>query len=366
MPDLKRSFFISLLLSGLLLAGCKTGHGPVAKVTPLPAATPVPKPKVTPLPATPPKPLVQTPPPVPLPPITNPAPERVWIPIESWSEAHGLGIPHRGGNSTNQVYKLQGITNTLTITIGSRVAIWDGLFVWLGFAPQITNSEPCFNTLDVKKSLAPLLTNQLDLASISRTIVIDPGHGGQNNGTRSVIGDHFEKEYTLDWAKRLKPLLEMGGWTVFLTRDHDMDLSLAERVEFAETHSADLFISLHFNSSFPRQEAAGIETYCLTPFSMPSNLIREGEDDPTQSYPNNHYDEQNLELALRLHRELLDITHASDRGIRRARFMGVLRGQNRPAVLIEGGYLSNPAEARLIAAPSYRQKLAEAVAKALE
>ena len=54
-----------------------------------------------------------------------------------------------------------------------------------------------------------------------------------------------------------------------------------------------------------------------------------------------------------------------DRGIRRARFMGVLRNQNRPAVLIEAGYLSNPAEAKRIASAEYRQKLAEAVAAAL-
>jgi N-acetylmuramoyl-L-alanine amidase len=54
-----------------------------------------------------------------------------------------------------------------------------------------------------------------------------------------------------------------------------------------------------------------------------------------------------------------------DRGVRRARFIGVLRGQNRPAILIEAGYLSNPAEARLIESPEYRQKLAEAVAEAL-
>jgi N-acetylmuramoyl-L-alanine amidase len=57
---------------------------------------------------------------------------------------------------------------------------------------------------------------------------------------------------------------------------------------------------------------------------------------------------------------------AADRGVRRARFMGVLRGQNRPAVLIEAGYLSNPAEARKIAAAEYRQRLAEAVAQGLE
>jgi len=62
----------------------------------------------------------------------------------------------------------------------------------------------------------------------------------------------------------------------------------------------------------------------------------------------------------------LDITKRPDRGLRRARFLGVLRGHHRPAVLIEGGYLSNPQEARLIADSSYRQKLAQGVANALK
>jgi N-acetylmuramoyl-L-alanine amidase len=68
---------------------------------------------------------------------------------------------------------------------------------------------------------------------------------------------------------------------------------------------------------------------------------------------------------VRVHRELLAVNGNRDRGIRRARFPGVLRGQNRPAVLIEGGFLSNPEESRRVADPDYREKLAEAVARAL-
>jgi hypothetical protein len=62
---------------------------------------------------------------------------------------------------------------------------------------------------------------------------------------------------------------------------------------------------------------------------------------------------------------VLSVNGHADRGVRRARFLGVLQGQNRPAVLVEGGYLSNPQEAQRIADPAYRQRLAEALAKAL-
>ena len=98
---------------------------------------------------------------------------------------------------------------------------------------------------------------------------------------------------------------------------------------------------------------------------MPSTITRGYYDDPALSFPNNAFDTQNLQVAVQVHRELLQVNGRHDRGLRRARYLGVLRGQNRPAILVEGGYLSNPHEARLIADPAYRQKLAEAVAKAL-
>ena len=133
----------------------------------------------------------------------------------------------------------------------------------------------------------------------------------------------------------------------------------------AEQHNADLFLSLHFNSAFPDREQAGLETYCLTPTGMPSNLTRGFKDNAALTFPNNRFDTENLQYAVQLHRALLDVNGHADRGVRRARFLGVLQGQNRPAVLVEGGYLSNPREARQIADPAYRQKMAEALARAL-
>jgi N-acetylmuramoyl-L-alanine amidase len=83
-------------------------------------------------------------------------------------------------------------------------------------------------------------------------------------------------------------------------------------------------------------------------------------------FPNNRFDADNLRLAMRLHRAVLGATGGQDRGVRHARFLAVLRGQNRPAVLIEGGYLSNPEEAKSINTAEHRQKFAEAIAKALQ
>jgi len=180
------------------------------------------------------------------------------------------------------------------------------------------------------------------------------------------LDGRFEKEFTLDWAKRLKPLLKTNGWTVFLTRTNDAYVTNSDRVVFAETHHADLFISLHFNAPGNGDpKARGLETYCITPTGMPSTLTRNFADPWSEQLPNNAFDAQNLQLAVRVQSAVLRATGIEDRGVRRSRFDTVLRGQNRPAILVEGGYLSNPAEAKMIESPEYRQKLAEAVADAL-
>ncbi len=237
---------------------------------------------------------------------------------------------------------------------------------WLGFAPFVTNGQIFVHSLDAQKNFLPLLSEMAAAPRNHRVVVLDAGHGGENTGTRSVLNEHLEKEFTLDWALRLQPLLAAKGWTVLLTRTNDSDISLSNRVGFAELHQADLFLSLHFNSAVTRKDQSGLETYCLTPTGMASSLTRGFEDDATLVLPNNAFDTQNLQYASRLHDALVRSTGRTDRGVRRARFMGVLRGQNRPAVLLEAGYLSNPQEARLIASADYRRKLAEAVAAALD
>lgn len=240
----------------------------------------------------------------------------------------------------------------------------DNVAFWLGFPPTAVNGELLIHQLDAEKCLQPLLTPLPLPSNADRLVVIDPGHGGESTGTRSVLAGQPEKLYTLDWAQRLAPLLLAKGWRVVLTRTNDVELSLPERAAIADRWQADLFISLHFNST-PSTNLQGIETFCLTPTGMPSTITRQYEDDASRVFPNNRYDGGNVALAFRLHRSLLAATGAGDRGVRRARFMGVLRPQQRPAVLIEGGYLSNPEEARLINSAGYRQKLAEAIAEAL-
>lgn len=289
-----------------------------------------------------------------------------WVPLESWGKFNGFGKPLQLSGGMDPLYQLQTSNGLMLVKIGSHMANMGGLQFGLGFAPRLFRGLPYVHSLDARKTFQALNDAFLEWPRTNRTIVIDPGHGGRDSGTLCGHGCEPEKSHTLDWALRLARILSERGWNVVLTRRNDFDLSLADRVAVAERVHAHLFLSLHFNSSASNRDFAGLETYCLTPTGMPSNLIREYEDDPRESHPNNQFDEQNLLLAARLHRSVLRATGATDRGVRRARFMAVLRGQNRPAVLIEGGYLSNPDEARRVATPEYRQALAEGVANGLE
>ncbi len=291
---------------------------------------------------------------------------RSWAPLDSWAGQYGVEASGPKRQGTNQVWSVRSKTGTMELTIGSRNARWNGRLLWLGYAPTLSGNRPQVHAFDLGRNLRPLLKPEPWKLSRERVVVIDPGHGGGNRGTRSILsGTKFEKEYSLDWARRLKPLLESRGWKVHLTRDSDVDVSLEDRVAFADRLRADLFLSLHFNSSFPRLEPRGIETYALTPRGLPSTTVRSGKDDVNVAHAGNAQDPFNLRLATTVHRSLIESLGATDRGVKRARFMTVLQGQKRPAILIEAGFLSNPDEARLISSPAYRQKLAEAVAKAL-
>ena len=291
----------------------------------------------------------------------------MWTSLKGWAAARKIGAPHRLPDLPVTSYAIGSKNGVMVLEIGSHEATWNGIEINLGFAPELIDGEVSLDGLDLQKNLEPLLCAPPLTFGTNRIIVIDPGHGGSNVGTRSVLDGRLEKEFTLDLAKRLKPLLETNGWKVFLTRTSDVYVTNASRVTFAELHHADLFISLHFNATPDRDEKiAGLETYCFTPTGMPSTVTRGYADSWPEKLSSNDFDTQNLQLAVKVQGALVGAIGMEDRGVRHVRYIEVLRNQNCPAVLIENGYLSNPAEAKMIKNPGYRQKLAEAIAGALK
>lgn len=289
----------------------------------------------------------------------TPVKQTDWLPLDYWASSQRIGDLKR--LSTNQFHLITH-WGVFGLAAQARYAVFNGWKIYLGYPLRQTNGVPYIHRLDAENNLRPLVGSYHPVPAPTKTICIDAGHGGTHNGTKSVLGDYFEKTYSLDWAVRLRPLLERKGWRVVMTRTGDQTMSIDERVAVADKYNADLFISLHFNAA--GKGARGLETYCTTPRGMPSTLTR-GYSDPMRIIlPNNPHNAANMHLAAKVHNSLIRNVRMTDRGIRRARFMSVIAKQKRPAILVEGGYLSDPMEARLIGSSRYRQQLAEGVAKA--
>jgi N-acetylmuramoyl-L-alanine amidase len=233
----------------------------------------------------------------------------------------------------------------------------NGVTHWLSVPILQERSRLWISSTDVLKVIDPILRGGRSRDSVKiKTIVIDPGHGGTDRGTRGA--SVLEKDMTLDVARRVERLLEAQGFNVLLTRTNDKTLTLDDRVDFSRDRRADLFVSIHFNSG---GTASGIETYCLPPAGAPSTgtPFRRFNSD-YESLMGNRYDDKNVWLAHCIQKELLKETGAADRGVRRARFY-VLRDVKCPSILVECGFLSNRAEEKQILSSSYRDQLAKAI-----
>ncbi|HYD82704.1 MAG TPA: N-acetylmuramoyl-L-alanine amidase, partial [Opitutus sp.] len=139
------------------------------------------------------------------------------------------------------------------------------------------------------------------------------------------------------------------------------------RAIIANRANADVFVSIHFNALPNDQRTRGTEVFTFAPARQRStNAWSLGANDDTEqaAAPANRHDAANAMLAHALHRELLEELKTFDRG-KKIGHLGVLRGLNCPGVLVESGFLSNDEEARLIATPAYRQRIAEALAEGI-
>jgi N-acetylmuramoyl-L-alanine amidase len=358
----------------LLIAGCAQQQRPVTPLyrEPRPAPIQTPQPAVTPQSEPTPPPVVVEVKPEPKPVVVPPEevkpavvrPLTGWVSLQDWCAQKQLAPPLLSVQGPQTNILIRSDAGVFEFNPPSRNGRWDGLLVGIGFAPQFTNKTVLVNAIDLNKVLEPLLLTNAPARKRGGIVVIDAGHGGVSDGAVSKDKKLKEKNLTLDWARRVEKLLRGSDWTVYMTRTNDIDIALSNRVAFAESKKADLFVSLHFNS-FSNASEAGLETYCHTPVGMASHVTRTYADEVNATFANNEFDVQNLLLADDMHRAMIRKTGRKDRGIRRARFMTVLRDQKRPAALLEGGYLSNAEEAKLIATPEYRQKLAEAVVEAL-
>ena len=212
-----------------------------------------------------------------------------------------------------------------------------------------------------------------------RTVVLDPGHGGDELGTQGANGA-LEKEITLSVARRLRTLIESRlGLKVFLTRDDDRTMSLDDRSAFANNHQADVFLSIHANSAV-RPALKGAEVYYLT-VERADEEARKRAGENTATLPafgggnraidlilwetaQARYLEQSAALAGFLEQALAARVEMSPRSVQQAPFR-VLVGANMPAALVEIGYLSNAEQESKLTTAAYQDQVAQALLDAL-
>ena len=281
--------------------------------------------------------------------------------------------------------------NTVVLTTGPRYASY-----------RVTTSQADAGSGRVTVDLLPAVTTDAPAAAVTlvtpvavpdsrfvipsqgpstglRTVVIDPGHGGEESGTQGAKGT-LEKDLTLSVARRLRTLIESRlGAKVFLTREDDRTLSLDDRSAFANNHQADVFLSIHVNSAV-RPALKGAEVYFLTIERADAEARKRAGDNATTlpalgggsreidlilwETAQARYLEQSAALAGFVEQAMAGRVEMSPRAVQQAP-LRVLVGANMPAALVEIGYLSNAEQEAQLATGGYQDQVAQALLDAL-
>jgi N-acetylmuramoyl-L-alanine amidase len=285
---------------------------------------------------------------------------RDYVTLQSFCTFYGFSYQNPEGSS---YFRSRNAAHSIGLKLGASDLYLDGVHYVMSFPVEEGDHDWLVSRMDTIKLFEPILRpGEIDGRHSIRGIVIDAGHGGSDNGAVSARGG-AEKNYTLDTAFRLESILREAGLKVVLTRRTDVFVDLYERAHIASLYPDYAFVSLHFNSATP--EARGLETYCLSPRGAASTSSSYLTRSDIQTLPGNEYDDENILLASMVHSEIVRLNPgdlSADRGVKRARFV-VIKQNVLPAILVEGGFVSNRMEAARINRPDYRQSLAEAIAR---
>ena len=257
-----------------------------------------------------------------------------------------------------------------------RITFLAGFFLFFSLF-SLSQGQPSSKAQDISKP-------KNSFSQSIKTIVIDPGHGGLEPGAKGRFGT-LEKNISLAISLKLKYIIERNlALLVILTREEDVDVSLENRAAKANNNKADLFISVHVNSSF-RREARGSETFFLSmeatdeearrlaymennPAELEKGISGENQDEIKMilwDMAQTAYLNQSSILAESIQNELNSLFLTRNRGIKQAPFK-VLCGVACPAVLVEVAFLSDPDEERMLRSEDFQSRIAQAVYKGLE
>ncbi|MDX6767569.1 MAG: N-acetylmuramoyl-L-alanine amidase [Candidatus Methylacidiphilales bacterium] len=288
---------------------------------------------------------------------------RSYVTLESFAKFYGLTVPEI---PNDDYFELKGKGLSVVFRPNSNECVLNGSKVWMSFPLGLDEQgRTLVSKADVIMLFEPLIHKEKAVPPRPfRGVILDPGHGGADNGARTRDG-YQEKTAALDTARRLERMLKEAGIPSVMTRTTDVFITLEDRAAFTLRYPGYIFVSLHYNSG-PRV-SHGVETFALSPQGTPSTssqgILRTSDLD---SNPGNRMNYHNILLADFVHRKIALLhSRAGDRGVKRARFV-VLRESHAPAVLVEGGFMSNTVDAGLISDGAYREKIAAAVYEGLK
>jgi N-acetylmuramoyl-L-alanine amidase len=234
---------------------------------------------------------------------------------------------------------------------------WQNLTAWLGLLLMIGSfawwqlSTPPTVTTSARPPIVPPPVT---------LVVLDPGHGGQDSG--AMCGGILEKDLTLDVAQRVDRLLQAQGTATLMTRNGDNYVSLPDRAALGNRAQHCIFVSIHFNEG-NKNTSAGVETY-YAEHQMPAIpqlaswlpfLQRASLETP---------DIESQSLAGSIQEGLVARTQAVNRGTKAEQFF-VIANVRHPAVLVEGGFLTNKEDIAKLASEDYREQMAAGIAEGI-
>jgi N-acetylmuramoyl-L-alanine amidase len=278
-----------------------------------------------------------------------------YVSLNDWARQKGFTVDW---DRENKLAQVNSKWTKLTFNVTSKKASINGLSVWLCSAVLEHRDALYISERDIYKTIHPILyPEKMAKGKRVKTVAIAAGHGGKDPG--NMVNREQEKKYTLLLAKALKEELIAHGFKVVMTRETDTFIDLEPQAQIARRAKADLFVTVHYNA-VADVSPKGVETFALTP----AGAISTNGGSPNQRSDGNKNDTFNMLLAQQVHKSILRRTDFDDRGIRRASFM-VLRHLNMPGILVEGGFMSNPSDAKKIYSTEHRKIVARAIAEGI-
>jgi N-acetylmuramoyl-L-alanine amidase len=277
-----------------------------------------------------------------------------YVRLGDWADSNGFKLTWRDKNEPIELTNQSASLSFATDSRNARKAQICGATVLLSLPVISRGGAALISLSDVQKNLEPVLFPHKSVSAV-RTICLDPGHGGKDPG--NIDGENLEKKYTLLLALATEKLLQAAGFKVILTRTTDVFVDLAERPALAARAGADLFVSLHYNSDANR--ARGVEVHCLPPAGMNSSNAGGGRGhDP--AYTGNAEDDRNILLAYEVLKNITPRLPLEDIGVKRSHLV-VLREARMPAILIEGGFMTDAQDSKKIYDAEFRQRMAQSI-----